>query len=222
MSVSGSVSFKGSACKSSDRLAYGQDVFGRVRKRNRQAQFCCMDFIGERILARQDPAHGLLPVRRHRVMDFGLYAMGQEMLAQCIAARMADRENMEYVVLVAAPRRRYHVLRQRIEVDIRKPALMRRQGIQMAQLYLKQRRLHLVKARIDAHIAVVIFFLRTVVAKMLQAVGKVVVISHHSPRIAESSEVLGRVEAEAAGVAERSGHSAPSLAPCDWAQSSTT
>ncbi len=74
--------------------------------------------------------------------------------------------------------------------------------VQSSQLDAQQRCLHLVQAAVEAQHVVIIPGLTPLLAQHRNALGQFGIVGGDQPRVAESTQVLGRVEAETGQVAE--------------------
>ena len=155
---------------------------------------------------------GGLQVDRRRVVDRAGHAAGVEVVAQGVALGRADDE--EVVDVVAVGRRRGGQRSRLLSASAARSAAAasrRRwfQSVEVAQLDLEDRRLQRVEAVGAGGQLVVVAGALAVRAQQPHLGVELGVVGDQGAAVAPAAEVLGRVEAEAAGVAERADAGGP-------------
>lgn len=148
-------------------------------------------------------------VRRDGIVDDGLYSMVCEVLLEAVAVFGLDDELVPDVVRVIAELWQADggILDAR-KVRGRNALALGVELFQVAELRAQERGLQFVEARVDADKLVVVFLFAAVIAQHAERPRKLFVIRHDGAGVAEGTEILCRVKAETACVAERARHRA--------------
>jgi hypothetical protein len=162
--------------------------------------------LGHRKVASLQPeiAIGLLEMNGNRVMDQRRHPEGGEMLLKRVATPAPD--DVEVMVRRPIVDGRWcanQAAGDRAVVEPGDLSATRVPSVQMRQLDAQHGRLHLVEATVEPFQRMDVTALLPVVPEAPQPPGKGVVVGHDGARIPIGAQVLARVEAEAAGAAER-------------------
>ncbi len=139
------------------------------------------------------------------VVNGGADAAGVEDLPHAVARGQPD--DVKVVDAARPVQRRLDALNpaERRAVLVCDPPPRRVPSVEVPQLYPEDGRLHRIEAAVEADRSMLILFARAAVAQHRDPLGEIGPRRRHRPAVAGSAEVLGRIEAEAADIAEAAG-----------------